>query len=80
MFGMLKTMLSSVVLRENPDHPGSIDHPHPAREGPRMFGMLKTMFSSVLVATRSRADLILEIAALRQQLDVYRRQLKRPKI
>ena len=37
-----------------------------------MFGMLKTMLSSVLVATRSRADLPLEIAALRQPLEAQR--------
>ena len=45
-----------------------------------MFGMLKTVISTVLAATRSRADLMLEIAALHQQVEIYRRQVKRPKI
>ena len=44
-----------------------------------MLGMMTLMLSTVRVATRSRADPILEIAALRQQLEVYRRQVKRPK-
>ncbi len=42
-----------------------------------MLAMLRTMVSAVLVAARSRSDLLLEIAALRQQLEVYRRQVKR---
>ena len=45
-----------------------------------MLRMLRTMISTVLTATRSRADLLVEIAALRQQIEVYRRQVRRPKI
>ena len=45
-----------------------------------MLRALGLIVSTVRTATRSRADLLLEIAALRQQLDVYRRQVSRPKV
>jgi len=45
-----------------------------------MLGTFRTLLSTLLVATPSRTDLVLEIAALRQQLEVYQRQVKRPKI
>ncbi len=45
-----------------------------------MLGTFGTLLSTLLVATRSRTDLVLEIAALRQQLEVYQRHVKRPKI
>ena len=44
-----------------------------------MFETLKMLLSTVLVATRSRSDLLLEIAALRQQIEVYQRQVRRPR-
>ena len=45
-----------------------------------MLGTFRTLLSTMLVATRSRTDLVHEIAALRQQLEVNQRQVKRPKI
>ena len=45
-----------------------------------MLGMFRTLLSTLLVAPRSRAELVLEIAALRQQLEGYQRQVNRPKI
>ena len=46
----------------------------------RLLSILKTVLSTVLAAARPRAELLMEIAALRQQLDVYRRQGRRPVI
>ena len=45
-----------------------------------MLRALRILVSTIRAATRSRSDLLLEIAALRQQLDVYRRQVSRPKL
>lgn len=45
-----------------------------------MLGALRILILTLRSATRSRADLLLEIAALRQQLGVYRRQVSRPKL
>ena len=45
-----------------------------------MLRVLAILISTVRAATQSRADLLLEVAALRQQLEVYRRQVKRPKL
>jgi putative transposase len=45
-----------------------------------MLRALGILASTLHAATRPRAELLLEIAALRQQLDVYRRQVKRPKL
>ena len=45
-----------------------------------MFKALRILVSTVRAATRSRADLLFEIAALRQQIDVYRQQVKHPKL
>ncbi len=45
-----------------------------------MFRIFLSLVSTIRSATRPRTDLLLEIAALRQQLDIYRRQVKRPKL
>ena len=48
-----------------------------------MLRALRILISTVRAATRARADLLLEVspvAALRQPLDVYRRQVTRPKL
>ena len=45
--------------------------------------MLKTLLgivSAVRLATRSRSDLLLEVVALRHQLAVFQRQVRRPKL
>ena len=46
----------------------------------RMLRFLYGVLSTVRSATRSRLDLLLEIAALREQLEIYRRQVRRPKL
>ena len=45
-----------------------------------MLGILIGVLSAVRSVARSRVDLLLEIAALREQLEVYRRQVRRPKL
>ncbi len=45
-----------------------------------MMSILKSVFSAIRRAFRSRTDLVLENAALRQQVDVFRRQTPRPKL
>ena len=45
-----------------------------------MLGILFDILSTVRSAARSRIDLLLESAALREQLEVYRRQVRRPKL
>jgi len=45
-----------------------------------MLEFLFSVLSTVRSVARSRVDLLLEIAALREQLEVYRRQVRRPKI
>ena len=45
-----------------------------------MLRALRILISTVRAATRTRADLLLEVTALRQQVDVYRRQATRPKL
>jgi putative transposase len=45
-----------------------------------MLRALRILVSTVRAATRSRADLLLEIVALRQQLEIFRRQTPRPKL
>ena len=47
---------------------------------PAMLAILKTSLSAIRRAFHSRTDLVLENAALRQQLDVYQRQVPRPKL
>ena len=45
-----------------------------------MLRLLYSVLSTVRSAARSRLDLLLEIAALREQLEIYRRQVRRPKL
>ena len=45
-----------------------------------MFGALKTLLSTMTTLVRPRSELLLEIAALRHQLDVLCRQNRRPKL
>ncbi len=45
-----------------------------------MKSKLKSLFWAVRRVFRSRADLLLEVTALRQQLAVYQRQTPRPKL
>lgn len=45
-----------------------------------MFALLFTALSTLKSTVRSRTDLLLEIAALRHQLEVLRRQTPRPRV
>lgn len=45
-----------------------------------MLSLIRLTMSALLASTRSRADLILEILALRQQLEAYGRQVRRPRL
>ena len=45
-----------------------------------MLSLTYSTVSTLLSSTRSRADLVLEILALRQQLEAYRRQVRRPRL
>ena len=45
-----------------------------------MLDIALATWTTMLTSTRSRADLLLEIMALRQQLGVYQRQVKRPRL
>ncbi|MFT5431821.1 MAG: putative transposase [Myxococcota bacterium] len=45
-----------------------------------MLSALKALLSTATTLVRPRAKLLLEVAALRQQLRVYRRQNRRPKL
>lgn len=45
-----------------------------------MLDIALATWTTMLSSTRSRADLLIEIMALRQQLDVYQRQVKRPRL
>jgi len=45
-----------------------------------MLDILLATLTTALASTRSRTDLLLEIMALRQQLGVYKRQVRRPRL
>ena len=45
-----------------------------------MLGFVISVLSAVRSVARSRVDLLLEIAALCEQLEIYLRQVKRPKL
>ena len=45
-----------------------------------MWNLALQAWGTLLCASRPRADLLLEILALRQQLEVYQRQVKRPRL
>ena len=57
-----------------------LDFPALAADFARMFKKLLGIASAVHLATRSRADLLMEILALRQQLAIYQRKVCRPKL
>ncbi len=45
-----------------------------------MLSLALSALSTLRSSTRSRVDLLLEIVALRQQLEIYRRQVRRPRL
>ena len=45
-----------------------------------MMSILKSCFTAIRRAFRSRTDLLLEVAALRQQIEVHQRQTPRPRL
>ena len=45
-----------------------------------MLDIALATWTTVLASTRARTDLLIENAALRQQLEVYRRQVERPRL
>ncbi len=67
------------VCRENPIVP-AIVAVFPAWHPPRMVTVLGILWSALRAGFRSRRDLVLENVALQQQLSIYKRTSKRPRL
>ncbi len=68
------------VVRGDPVLRIPLDFPTPGGGFADMIKALLGVVSTVRLATCSRADLLMEILALRQQLAIYQRKVRRPKL
>ena len=69
------------VIRQNPSRVETIDIPQPnTRHSPVMVLTILRLVSLIPIALRLRSDLALENLALRQQLTILKRQLRRPRL